>query len=260
MIAWAAVVISPALEMLGASLLSDLETPALPQLLDLYMILGAPLCLVAVAMHHHARLAFATAFVSAAPIVLAERWVGYSSYEYLVFEYVVLTLFSIIGVLIGLLLKVQKTQLQEFEMRSARLALAREQSAMLAAANERSRIAREMHDVVAHSLAVMITMSDGAAAAIDRNPQMAKEALKVLAETGRTALADTRRLVGVLLGPLCKYRPAPGCNSCESCHAFAPPGRSIAPAISEALCLSTGAKNNWAQCPRRRALAMTGRS
>ena len=62
-------------------------------------------------MHHHARLAFATAFVSAAPIVLAERWVGYSSYEYLVFEYVVLTLFSIIGVLIGLLLKVQKTQL-----------------------------------------------------------------------------------------------------------------------------------------------------
>ena len=53
---------------------------------------------------------------------------------------------------------------------------------MLAAANERSRIAREMHDVVAHSLAVMITMSDSAAAAIDRNPQMAKEALEVLAE------------------------------------------------------------------------------
>ena len=86
--------------------------------------------------------------VSAAPIVLAERWIEYSSYEYLVFEYVVLTLFSIIGVLIGLLLKVQKAQLQEFETRSTRLALAREQAAMLAAANERSRIAREMHDVV----------------------------------------------------------------------------------------------------------------
>ena len=109
----------------------------------------------------------------------------------------------------------QKAQLQEFETRSTRLALAREQAAMLAAANERSRIAREMHDVVAHSLAVMITMSDGAAAAIDRNPQMAKEALKVLAETGRTALADTRRLVGVL-------RDDPGASSAPSPRAAGP--------------------------------------
>ena len=213
--AWAAVVIAPAVEMLGASLLSDLDASALPQLLDFYMIFGAPLCLAAIAMRHHARWAFAAAFVSAMPTVLAERWVGYTSHDYLVFEYVALTLFGIIGVLVGLLLKVQRAQLQEFETRSTRLALAREQAAMLAAANERSRIAREMHDVVAHSLAVMITMSDGAAAAIDRNPQMAKEALKVLAETGRTALADTRRLVGVL-------RDDPGANSDPSPRAASP--------------------------------------
>ena len=212
--AWAAVVIAPAVELLGASLLSDPDTSALPQLLDFYMIFGAPLCLAAMAMRHHARRTFAAAFVSAAPTVLAERWVGYTSHDYLVFEYIALTLFGIIGVLVGLLLKVQKAQLQEFETRSTRLALAREQSAMLAAANERSRIAREMHDVVAHSLAVMITMSDGAAAAIDRNPQMAKEALKVLAETGRTALADTRRLVGVL-------RDDPGASSDPSPRAAA---------------------------------------
>ena len=55
-----------------------------------------------------------------------------------------------------------------------------------------------MHDVVAHSLAVMITMSDGIASTIDRDPKMAKEALNLLAETSRSALADTRRLVGVL--------------------------------------------------------------
>ena len=212
--AWAAVVIAPAVELLGASLLSDPDTSALPQLLDFYMVFGAPLCLAAMAMRHHARRTFAAAFVSAAPTVLAERWVGYTSHDYLVFEYIALTLFGIIGVLVGLLLKVQKAQLQEFETRSTRLALAREQAAMLAAANERSRIAREMHDVVAHSLAVMITMSDGAAAAIDRNPQMAKEALKVLAETGRTALADTRRLVGVL-------RDDPGANSDPSPRAAA---------------------------------------
>ena len=207
--AWAAVVIAPAVKMLGASLLSDLDASVLPQLLDYYMIFGAPLCLAAIAMRHHARWAFAAAFVSAAPTVLAERWVGYTSHDYLVFEYVALTLFGIIGVLVGLLLKVQRAQLQEFETRSTRLALAREQAAMLAAANERSRIAREMHDVVAHSLAVMITMADGAAATVERNPAMAKEALGMLAETGRSALADTRRLVGVL-------RDDPGASSAPS--------------------------------------------
>ena len=106
------------------------------------MVFGALLCLAAMAMHHRARRTFAAVFVSAAPTVLAERWVGYTSHDYLVFEYIALTLFGIIGVLVGLLLKVQKAQLQEFETRSTRLALAREQAAMLAAANERSRIAQ----------------------------------------------------------------------------------------------------------------------
>ena len=55
-----------------------------------------------------------------------------------------------------------------------------------------------MHDVVAHSLAVMITMADGAAATVERNPATAKQAMETLAEAGRSALADTRRLVGVL--------------------------------------------------------------
>ena len=85
--AWAAVVIAPAVELLGASLLSDPDTSALPQLLDFYMIFGAPLCLAAMAMRHHARRTFAAAFVSAAPTVLAERWIGYTSRDYLVFEY-----------------------------------------------------------------------------------------------------------------------------------------------------------------------------
>lgn len=115
-------------------------------------------------------------------------------------------LVNVIGTLTGIILRIQRAQVLELAQRNDRLALAREQAAALAAANERSRIAREMHDVVAHSLAVMITMSDGAAAAVDRNPEMAKQALAVLAETGRSALADTRRLVGVL-------RDDPGASS-----------------------------------------------
>lgn len=100
--------------------------------------------------------------------------------------------------LVGLSARSNRMRLEEAEARSVRLALAREQSALLAAAEERSRIAREMHDVVAHSLAVMITMADGASATIDRKPEQAKQALEMLSEAGRTALADTRRLVGVL--------------------------------------------------------------
>lgn len=63
---------------------------------------------------------------------------------------------------------------------------------------ERNQIAREMHDVVAHSLSVMISLSDGARCAIDRDPEQAKEVLSHATGTGRTALADMRRMIGVL--------------------------------------------------------------
>ena len=112
--------------------------------------------------------------------------------------FLVVALINAIGVLVGLNARSLRLRLVELEARSSRMVLAREQGALLAAATERSRIAREMHDVVAHSLAVMITMADGAAATIDRDPATAKQALEMLAETGRSALADTRRLVGVL--------------------------------------------------------------
>lgn len=67
-----------------------------------------------------------------------------------------------------------------------------------AQARERNEIAREMHDVVAHSLSVMISLADGATSAIDRNPGQAKEVLGHAAATGRIALADMRRMIGVL--------------------------------------------------------------
>ena len=111
---------------------------------------------------------------------------------------VILVLLILVGILVGFNTRSARLRLKAIELRSARLALASEQAVLLAAAEERSRIAREMHDVVAHSLAVMITMADGAAATVERNPATAKQAMETLAEAGRSALADTRRLVGVL--------------------------------------------------------------
>ncbi|MET3708983.1 signal transduction histidine kinase [Arthrobacter sp. UYEF6] len=65
-------------------------------------------------------------------------------------------------------------------------------TASLASVNERNRIAREMHDVVAHSLTVMVSLSDGAAVVVRKSPDRAGEVLGELSRTGRTALADMR--------------------------------------------------------------------
>ena len=70
--------------------------------------------------------------------------------------------------------------------------------AQLASVQERNRIAREMHDVVAHSLTVMVALSDGAARVVERDPESAKAVLGELSGTGRAALADMRRVLGVL--------------------------------------------------------------
>lgn len=74
----------------------------------------------------------------------------------------------------------------------------RAQQLRLAAQAERTRIARDLHDVVAHSLAVMITQADGGRYAARVDPEVAVQALETIAETGRTALSEMRRLLGVL--------------------------------------------------------------
>ncbi len=86
----------------------------------------------------------------------------------------------------------QYTSYLEAEARNARA---------LAAADERQHIAREMHDIVAHSLSVIITQADGARYAAAADPQVAIDTLGTVAETGRDALADMRKLLGVLRAP-----------------------------------------------------------
>ncbi|MEP7762605.1 histidine kinase [Sanguibacter sp. 25GB23B1] len=81
--------------------------------------------------------------------------------------------------------------------REAAAARDHEASAALGRASERGRIAREMHDIVAHSVSVMIALSDGAGAALDRAPDRSREALLELSRTGRAALADMQRVLGV---------------------------------------------------------------
>jgi signal transduction histidine kinase len=87
--------------------------------------------------------------------------------------------------------------------RTAALERERDTAAALAAAAERARIARELHDIVAHHLTVMVALSDGAAAVAPAGTEL----MRAVAATGRQALAETRRAVGVSRAPL---DPLPG--------------------------------------------------
>jgi signal transduction histidine kinase len=85
----------------------------------------------------------------------------------------------------------------------------RDSRAQVAVAAERARLAREMHDVIAHSLSVMITLND-AAAAVEPSPR-AREAISQASEVGRQALSEMHRMLGVLRdGEAAPYTPQPG--------------------------------------------------
>ena len=162
-------------------------------------LISVPFALGAIASHRRPAAAWTAGGISLVVLMvdLSLTTPGLSIGE-LLRTTVILVLLILVGILLGFNARSARLRLKAMELRSARMALASEQAVLLAAAEERSRIAREMHDVVAHSLAVMITMADGAAAIVERDPTTAKQAIETLAEAGRSALADTRRLVGVL--------------------------------------------------------------
>ncbi|MEV8038261.1 sensor histidine kinase [Streptomyces sp. NPDC086182] len=95
-------------------------------------------------------------------------------------------------------IRTRRAYLAQLEERAARLEKEREAQAKVAVAAERARIARELHDVVAHNVSVMVVQADGAAYVMDTAPDQARKALETISGTGRQALAEMRRLLGVL--------------------------------------------------------------
>jgi signal transduction histidine kinase len=97
--------------------------------------------------------------------------------------------------------RTRRLYVASLEERTATLERERDHLARLTAADERAAIARELHDVVAHSLSVMIVQADGAAYTLDPAATQARQALDTIAATGRDALTDMRRVLSVLRGP-----------------------------------------------------------
>ncbi|HSP38579.1 MAG TPA: histidine kinase [Frankiaceae bacterium] len=99
---------------------------------------------------------------------------------------------------IGITMRTRRAYLASVLDRAVRLERERDQQARLAATAERTRIARELHDIIAHNLSVMVALADGAAIANAREPEQASGAMQQVSATGRQALSEMQRLLGVL--------------------------------------------------------------
>ena len=115
---------------------------------------------------------------------------------------------------LGLAVRIGTAYLGALRERTARLEVERDQRSRLAAAAERTRIAREMHDIIGHNLAVIIGLADGGSYAAELAPRRGKEALQLIAGTSRQALDELRRMLGVLReeqpGGAPQFSPQPG--------------------------------------------------
>jgi len=117
--------------------------------------------------------------------------------------------------LVGDNLRTRRAYLAELEARAARLEREREEKAERAVIEERARIARELHDVIAHNVSVMVVQASAGEEVFDEDPERARESLSAVSSTGRAALAELRRLLGVIraeddpAGEV-SYAPQPG--------------------------------------------------
>jgi signal transduction histidine kinase len=96
--------------------------------------------------------------------------------------------------------RVQRALAAELQERAVRLERERASEARRAVANERARIARELHDVVAHHVSMMVVQAEAGPVAVEHDPARAAGAFEAIAATGRQALVEMRRLLGVLRG------------------------------------------------------------
>lgn len=104
----------------------------------------------------------------------------------------------------------RRAYLDELHAHTADLARERDQQAALAVAAERGRISRELHDVVAHGLSVMVIQAQGAAAALDNRPADTRTALGSVVQTGRDSLAEMRRVLSAVGEVDDTWQPQPG--------------------------------------------------
>ena len=163
-----------------------------PALADVALLVA----LFTVALESEWRLVAVAAVILETGVVMAMvRW---NPADNNVQSFVFLTGLAFTALLAGVVARTLRNQLDWLAERAERLERERDQQASLAAVAERARIAREMHDVVSHNIQVMVTLADAASLAQASDPDRAAEAIHEVSSTGRQALTDMRRMLGVL--------------------------------------------------------------
>ncbi|GGQ84447.1 sensor histidine kinase [Kitasatospora griseola] len=137
----------------------------------------------------------ACAVVEGGALLACLRWATPGAF---LAPFAALTAVVVAAAALGVNARTARAFLVASQERAARLEQQRDQQARLAVAEERSRIAREMHDIVTHNLSVMVALTDAALHARDHAPEAAATAMLRASETGRQALVDMRRSLGVL--------------------------------------------------------------
>jgi signal transduction histidine kinase len=125
------------------------------------------------------------------------------------YDFTVVSLIFITAGMAGVLSRTRQAYLAEVEARAAAAETQRDQATARAAAAERTRIARELHDVVAHHVSLMAVQAEAAGALLPDRPVEAARSVEVIGATARAALTELRRLLGVLRGPAPAARTAP---------------------------------------------------
>jgi signal transduction histidine kinase len=111
---------------------------------------------------------------------------------------------------------IRRRYVQELEEKAERLERERESEAARAVAEEQARIARELHDVIAHNLSVMVVQAAAADDVFEKRPDRAREALRRVEATGRSALAELRQLLGDVRGDGADFAPQPGLDQLDT--------------------------------------------
>jgi signal transduction histidine kinase len=152
-------------------------------------LIAVAVALYTVAAHCERRIAIraglAAALVLAAPIVVVGSIPGQVA-------------FYAAAWILGDNLRTRRAYLHELEARAERLEREREEEARRAVAEEQARIAREFHDVIAHSVAVMVVQASAADDIFETNPARAREAIRAVKTTGRQSLDELRRLLAAV--------------------------------------------------------------
>ena len=187
-----------------------------------YVVLGiglSPAPIVAVALMLYFLTASKGWKAAGAATLLATVWITAAAQPLLSKEYVrigevgLLVLAAWLIAVVGLLSRARRERLQALADRADQLARERDAREAIAAAEERARIAREIHDIVSHSLGTMVVMADGAAQTVASSPEQAGHAMERVRDTGRDAMGEMRRMLDVLRDDSSASRsPQPGLN------------------------------------------------